>query len=135
VTLIIIAYEIAYVLMPLFVLPMINLFGRKRCVLIGFSIDAICSVLFAMTDYFTAGQSREFLACAVAIRFVIGGAAALNRTPCGALLIEAAGKDRLEAVTGIYMACEGCGVILGPMIYATLFDLYGFQRTLLIQAI
>ena len=58
VTLIIIAYEIAYVLMPLFVLPMINYFGRKRCVLIGFSIDAISSVLFAMTDYYTAGQSR-----------------------------------------------------------------------------
>lgn len=53
VSLIIVAFEIAFMLAPCFTVPMLAKFGRKGCIIIGLSIDAVCSVLLALTDFFT----------------------------------------------------------------------------------
>ena len=134
VTWIIVAYEMAYLFGPLFVVPMIETFGRKKTVLIAISIDIAGSACFALLDLFTSERSAEFLICAITLRAFIGCSAALMMTPTGALLIEAAKKDDLESINGIYMACEGAGLILGPVIYAWFFGVVGFQLTMLIQA-
>ena len=111
---------------------MIETFGRKKTVLIAITIDIIGSACFALLDLFTSERSAEFLACAIALRLFIGCSAALMMTPTGALLIEAAKKDDLESINGIYMACEGAGLILGPVIYAWFFGVVGFELTMLI---
>jgi MFS family permease len=134
VTWIIVAYEIAYLFGSFFVLPMINTFGRKKTVLIAISIDIAGSACFALLDLFTSEKSAEFLVCAITLRVLIGCSAALMMTPTGALLIEAAKKDDLESINGIYMACLGAGLILGPVIYAWFFSVVGFQLTMMIQA-
>lgn len=52
VSLIIVAFELAFILAPCFTVPMLTKFGRRNCILIGLAFDAVCSVLLALTDFF-----------------------------------------------------------------------------------
>ena len=133
VTFILISYELAQLVAPVFVLPMLTSFGRKKSALIGLGIDALCCALFSLTTFITVGE--KFLYYAIAMRLIIGAASALAKTPTGALLIENARKDEFEQVNGIYMACEGVGLTLGPSLYAVLFDMCGFPFTMLIMSL
>ena len=52
VSLIIVAFELAFILAPCFTVTMLTKYGRRNCILIGLAFDAVCSVLLALTDFF-----------------------------------------------------------------------------------